>query len=713
MTNAPKATKEVIARLSKLKETIEYHRHLYHVLDREEISAEALDSLKNELVKIEEKYPELVTPDSPSQRVAGEPLPEFKKVPHKISQWSLGDAFTQEDIMAFDARARKVLLAELGREVSPTYVCELKIDGLKVVLEYIDGLLVTAATRGDGKVGEDVTTNVRTIQSVPIRLKETANVGSVSGGPVSVIVEGEVWLGKKGLANLNKNRARAGEALFANPRNAAAGSIRQLDPKIVAGRELQTFVYDLASISSTIGAKADAKIPPSQTEELQFLQKLGFKVNPHFKKCDSVAEVISFWKHWQKMAQKEDYLIDGIVVKVNEKEYQDALGFTGKSPRFAIAFKFPAEQVTTIVEDIKLQIGRTGVVTPVAILRPVSVAGSTVSRATLHNEDEIRRLDVRIGDTVILQKAGDVIPDIVSVLKEMRTGREREFIFPTNVPECGGDGKIERIDGQVAYRCVNKNSALQHKRKLYHFVAKKAFNIDGLGPRIIDALLDEAVISSFEDIFSLKKGDLMGLPRFAEKSIDNLLASVEIAKNVTLARLIISLSISQVGEETAHDLANHFKTIGALSGASFPELEVIDGVGHIVARSVRDWFDEKNNKKILAKLLEVIMVEKIEKIGAKMPKISAQKSSATATATARDAVARVSGKTFVLTGTLAKMSRDEAKDKIRVLGGQVSSSVSVKTDFVVAGENAGSKLDNAEKLGVKVLTEAEFTKMIG
>ena len=395
------------------------------------------------------------------------------------------------------------------------------------------------------------------------------------------------------------------------------------------------------------------------------------------------------------------------MVKVNEKEYQDVLGFTGKSPRFAIAFKFPAEQVTTVVEDIKLQIGRTGVLTPVAILRPVSVAGSTVSRATLHNEDEIRRLDVRIGDTVILQKAGDVIPDIVSVLKEMRTGREREFVFPTNVPECGGDGKIERIDGQVAYRCVNKNSALQHKRKLYHFVSKKAFNIDGLGPRIIDALLDEAVISSFEDIFSLKKGDLMGLPRFAEKSIDNLLVSVEIAKNVTLARLIISLSISQVGEETAHDLAKHFKTTLALAGASFESLEVIDGVGPIVARSVRDWFDEKNNKKILEKLLATITVQKV---GGETPKISGQKSSATATAAV---IARVSGKTFVLTGTLVGMSRDEAKDKIRALGGQVSSSVSIKTDFVVAGENAGSKLDNAEKLGVKVLTEEEFIKMIG
>ncbi len=673
---ATKAPKEVLARLSKLKETIEHHRYLYHVLDKEEISPEALDSLKDELVKIEEKYPELITPDSPSQRVAGEPLPEFKKVVHKVAQWSFGDAFTEEDVARFDERVKKVLRQELGPDITPTYVVELKIDGLKIVLDYQSGLLVTAATRGDGKVGEDVTTNVKTIQSVPLRLKED----------VDVVVEGEVWLGKSGLANLNKSRARAGEALFANPRNAAAGSIRQLDPKIVAERELQVFIYDLA------WTKNDNT--KTQIEELQFLQKLGFKVNNHFRKCDTVSEVVAFWKEWQKKAPKQDYLLDGVVIKVNEKEYQNVLGYTGKSPRFAIAFKFPAEQVTTVVEDIKLQIGRTGVLTPVAVLRPVSVAGSVVSRATLHNEDEIKRLDIRIGDTVILQKAGDVIPDIVKVVTEMRTGKEKAFVFPEFVLECGGDGRIERIPGQVAYRCVNKNSASQHRRKLYHFVSKKAFNIDGLGPRIIDALLDENVVSSYEDIFTLKKGDLIDLPRFAEKSIDNLLDSIEKAKIVTLPRLIISLSIAQVGEETAHDLAKHFKTIERLADSSFEELEALNGVGPIVAKSVRDWFDDKNNKKILEKLLSYINVMK-EK-----------------TPPALSLSSEIVGKVFVLTGTLSIMTRDEAKAKIRELGGEVSSSVSVNTDFVVAGENAGSKLDNAEKLGVRVLSEEEFIGMI-
>ncbi len=665
--------KEVKERLSKLKETIEHHRYLYHVLDREEISPEALDSLKDELVKIEEKYPELITPDSPSQRVAGEPLPEFKKVLHKVPQWSFSDAFTEEDIRAFDERVRRMLKTETGTDIGLSYACELKIDGLKIVLTYEDGFLVNAATRGDGKVGEDVTANVKTIQSVPMRLKKD----------IDVVVEGEVWMGKNGLAQLNKDRARGGESLFANPRNAAAGSIRQLDPQIAAGRKLQVFVYDLA--------QTDAVAPETQIEELKLLQDLGFKVNNHFKHCKTIDDTISFWKEWQKGAGREDYLLDGIVVKVNEKKYQDVLGYTGKSPRFAIAFKFPAQQVTTVVEDIVLQVGRTGVITPVAILRPVSVAGSTVSRATLHNEDEIKRLDVRIGDTVILQKAGDVIPDIVRVVLDMRTGKEKPYIFPLRVAECGGDGRIERIPGQVAYRCVAKDSATQHRRKLYHFVSKKAFDIDGMGPKIIDALLDYNIISSFEDIFTLKKGDLVDLPRFAEKSVDNLLTSIEKSKKVTLARFIISLSIPQVGEETAHDLAKHFWVFENFMKASFEELEAIYGVGPVVARSIVDWFLETKNKHIVKRLLSRVEIFS-ENLLTKKTKQSAL----------------FTNKTFVLTGTLSSMSRDEAKEKIRAVGGSVSGSVSNKTDFVVAGENPGSKFTDAQRLGVAVLSEEEF-----
>src|SRR3989344_8176102 len=406
INDMPKPSKEIKERLEKLKETIEIHRYNYHVLDRVTMPEEALDSLKAELLKIESQYPELVTSDSPSQRVGGKPLPEFKKVKHKVPQWSFNDAFTEEDINDFDARVRRFIKTETGRDGTPTYDCELKIDGLKVVLEYQKGVLVQAATRGDGEVGEDVTNNVRTIESVPLRLTK----------PVDVIVEGEVWMSEESLKKLNKEREKKGEELFANPRNAAAGGLRQLDPKLAKSRKLDNFIYDLAL--------SNEKLPLTQIEELKYLNELGFKANKNFELCKNADEIIAYWKKWQKKSRAMGYWIDGVVIKINERVIQEALGYTGKAPRFGIAFKFPAEQVTTLIEDIVLQVGRTGVVTPVAHLRPVSVAGSVVSRATLHNEDEITRLDVRVGDTVILQKAGDVIPDIVAVVKEMRTGKE-------------------------------------------------------------------------------------------------------------------------------------------------------------------------------------------------------------------------------------------------------------------------------------------------
>jgi DNA ligase (NAD+) len=663
--------KEVKERLEKLKKAIEHHRYNYHVLDKEEISEAARDSLKKELTDIEAEYPELITPDSPSQRVAGKALDQFKKVPHKVEQWSFNDAFSVEDIENFDTRVKKLLKAELEKDINPEYVCELKIDGLKVVLEYEKGFLKTAATRGDGKVGEDVTMNVRTIESVPLKLTQ----------PIDIIVEGEVWLSKKNFEKLNAEQKKKGLPLYANPRNVAAGTIRQLDPSIVAGRKLEVFVYDVAKYYA---------VPSTQKGELEFLQKLGFKVNAHFKLCKNVADIVSFWKEWQKKKEKEDYWIDGVVIKVNERSYQNALGYTGKAPRFGIAFKFPAEQVTTIVEDIQLQIGRTGVLTPVAHLRPVVVAGSTVSRATLHNEDEIRRLDVRVGDTVVLQKAGDVIPDVVKVLTELRSGKEKPYQFPKKVPECGGDGSIERIPGQAAYRCVFKNSYAVQKRKLYHFVSKHAFDIDGLGPKIVDALLDHQLISGPQDIFSLKYGDLEQLEGFKEKSINNLLESIEKAKKVELARLIISLSIPQVGEETANDLATHFKSLDALKAARIEDLQNIEGVGDVVAESVVSWLKDPINKEMLKKLLSHLSVQN---------PVAHKKQS-------------LSGKVFVLTGTMASLDRDQAKAKIRALGGDVSSSVSTKTSYVVAGDNPGSKLDKAQELGVPVLDEEAFLKML-
>ncbi|MBI2065606.1 MAG: NAD-dependent DNA ligase LigA [Candidatus Zambryskibacteria bacterium] len=662
-----KVVKDIKERVKKLRETVERHRRLYHTHDAPEISDEAYDALVRELEKLESQYPELTAPNSPTRRIGGEVLEKFEKVIHSVAQWSFNDAFDEDDIHAFDERIKRML------KISPEYTAELKIDGLKVVLTYEDGILKTAATRGDGRVGEDVTNNVRTIGSIPLRLKKSA----------SIIVEGEIWMAKSVFEKLNKERKKEGEELFANPRNVAAGSIRQLDPAVTRARRLDSFIYDISRLTTL-------QPPSTQEGELNLLGQLGFKVNPHFKKFDDINEVIKYWKSWEKKREKEDYLIDGVVVKVNLRKYQEELGYTGKSPRFGIAFKFPAEQVTTMVEDITLQIGRTGVLTPVAILKPVLVAGSTISRATLHNEDEIRRKDIRIGDTVILQKAGDVIPEVVRVMEEMRTGREKMFKFPTHFPLCGGDGRIERVPGQVAYRCVAKNSFEQQRRKLNHFVSRHVFDIDGLGPKIINQLMEAGIVSNFDDIFRIKKGDLETLERFGDKSIDNLLKAIEKARDVTLARFITSLSISQVGEETARDLAQHFKTAEKFAQASMEELEKLDGIGPIVAKSIIGWFKDKENKKLFERLLKQVRIQNVQ----------------------HSVLDKLTGKSFVLTGGLEKMSRDEAKDRIRAFGGEVKESVSKNTDYVVAGSEPGEKLKKAQELGVRILNEQEFLKLV-
>ncbi len=675
MKNNKAVPKAVTERLKKLKNVIEYHRHLYHVLDKREISDEALDSLKDELVKIEQKYPELLTSDSPSQRVAGKALDKFEKVKHKVRQWSFNDAFTEEDIRDFDERVKRGLARLLTDKI--IYTCELKIDGMHIVLEYKEGQLIMAATRGDGQVGENVLANVKTIEAIPLQLKEK----------ISGIVEGEIWMAKDVFEKINRDRKKEGEELYANPRNLTAGSMRQLDPKITAKRKLNSFIYDISY--------PEKMAPKTQFEELEQLKKWGFKTGNHFKQCHGIEEVIAFWKKWQKKKDKENYWIDGIVIKVDERQSQKKLGYTGKAPRFAIAFKFPTEQVTTVVEDIVLQIGRTGVLTPVAHLRPVSVLGSVVSRATLHNEDEIKRLDVRIGDTVVLEKAGDVIPKIVSVIEEMRSGEEKKYCFPKKVSACGNDGKIERIFGQVAYRCVNKKSFARQKRKFHYFVSKSAFDIEGLGPKVINVLLEENLISSFDDIFTLKKGDLLVLPRFAEKSVDNLLMAIDDARQIELAKFLTALGIDQVGEETAIDLANYFGNLKAVRMATIEELAIIEGVGEVVADSICKWFQNKENQEMLERLSkEIRIVNPAKTFGGKASKLG-----------------KLKGKVFVLTGTLKTMSRVEAKEKIRQSGGKISGSVSAQTDFVVAGENPGSKLIHARKLGVKILNEKEFLSL--
>jgi len=664
-------------RVKLLRETIDRYRYEYHVLNKESISEAALDSLKHELVLLETKYPEIVTPDSPTQRVAGEPLPEFKKVIHKIPQWSLSDAFSSEEMIQFDERVKRFLKDE--EDANPTYVCEHKIDGLKVVIEYKNGLLFQAGTRGNGKVGEDVTQNIKTIESIPLKLSK----------PIDIIVEGEIWMSKKRLEEINKEQLKKGEIVFANPRNLAAGSIRQLDPKVVAERKLDSFVYDIAEIKD---------IPKSQYEELNLLEDLGFKVNKHRIHAKNIKEVIDFWETWEKKSKSLDYWFDGVVVKVNERKFQDALGYTGKTPRFAIAFKFQAEEAVTQINDIVFQVGRTGAITPVAILKPVTVAGSVVSRATLHNEDEIERLGLRVGDTVVIQKAGDVIPDIIKVLDEMRTGKEKKFKMIDKCPVCGttlqkrliGEKTKGKTEHSAALFCENKKCPARDRRVLYYFTSKHAFDIEGLGPKIIDLLLDNGIITHRVDIFKIKKGDLLGLPRFAEKSADNLIESINARRKISFARFLVSLSIPNVGEETSYDLAKQFKNIDTLSNSTILELEMIEGIGPNVSKSIFDWFNDKENKLLLKDLLEEVnIIYEEKKEGNYLDK-----------------------KTFVLTGTLETLSRDEAKQKIKERGGDVSSSVSKNTSYVVVGDSPGSKVDVAVKLGVTVLNEEEFLKLL-
>jgi DNA ligase (NAD+) len=717
MPSIDKPSQTIKDRAAKLRQLIDEHRYRYHVLDDPTISDTIYTSLMHELSEIEKKYPELKTPDSPTQKVGGEPLDKFAKVIHEVAQWSFNDAFCEQDIIDFDERVKKMLGKKRlppppplsgGRRMSSfppcqgglggvddselkqpvDYLCEVKIDGFKIILTYKQGVLQTAATRGDGKIGEDVTANVKTIDSVPLKLRQD----------VDVIVEGEVWMGAKEFQRLNRERKKSGEPEFANPRNAAAGSIRQLDPKIAAARKLDCFIYDLS--------QASFDLPKTQEEELKKLQELGFKVNKNFKHCLTVDEIIKYWQYWLKQRDKEQYWIDGVVIKVNSRELQEVLGYTGKAPRFAIALKFPAEQATTVIEDIQVQVGRLGTLTPVAHLRPVQVAGSTVSRATLHNEDQIKKLDVRIGDTVVIQKAGDIIPEVVEVLKELRPKGTKAFKMPTRCPMC--NGPVERKEGEAATVCANKNCFARQLRHLEHFVSKKAFNIDGLGTKIVEQLANEGLIKDVADIFSLTKGDLEPLERFADKSAENLIEAIKESKKIELNKFIFSLGIKYVGEESSELVARKLveqarKELSsqALELSSFlaiapsinqEEWEAIDGIGEKVAQSIYSWFQDKNNLELLKKLDQA----GIELIVPASPSASA----------------KLANQSFVLTGSLESMTREQAKEKIKQLGGHVVGSVSKKTNYVVAGDNPGSKYDKAKKLGVRIIDEKEFLEMI-
>lgn len=673
-------SQELLERIKHLRAQIDDLRYRYHVLNDPEVTDAMYEGLMGELRKIEEAHPELITPDSPTQRVAGRPAEKFKKIRHQIPQWSFNDAFERQDIVDFEERILKMLEKDLGHRPSDlNYVCELKIDGLHMVLTYQKGQLVTAATRGDGAIGEDVTQNVRTIHSVPLRLNE----------PVDLIAEGEVWLGSEMLKKINTARAKTGEPAFANPRNAAAGTIRQLDSKVVAERNLSLTTYDISSVNA----------PPTQEEELKRLKALGFLTDSHWRVCRSVAEILEFYQEWDKKRASQPFWIDGIVIKVNQKKYQNALGFTGKAPRWAIAFKFPAEQGTTKIKDIYWQIGRMGTLTPVALMEPVKLVGTTVTHATLHNFDEIQRLGVKIGDSVVVEKAGDIIPKVVRVLEKMRTGDEKTVKKPTHCPLCGkAVGKKDAAG--VAIYCLNPHCFAQELNRIIYFASKKCFDIDHLGEKIIEQLVNEGLIKDAADLFTLTKGDIEPLERFAEKSAENLIAAIAAAKEVTLPRFINALGITHVGEETAEDLAA-FAEASAPKGrapleflmqVSTEDLYTVNGVGEKVAASVIAFFGEKKNQEYIEKLL---------KNGVHIARYKAAAGNL-----------ELKGRTYVLTGTLEKYSRDEAKAELKARGAEVSENVSKKTTAVIAGAEPGSKFAKAKKLGVRIMSEAEFLQLL-
>lgn len=699
-------SKEAIERIEKLKSWLKDWNYKYFVLDQTDIDESVRDQLKKELIELESKHPEYISPDSPTQRVGSALSGRFEKIPHITPKESLSDVFSLEELKDWEEKIQRIL-----PEVSFEYLCELKIDGLNITIVYENGRFLRALTRGNGLEGEHVSHTVKTIESIPLTLRPIDGIDYAG----LIEISGEVYFPKKSFEELNRNLE--GEEKFKNARNAAAGTIRQLDPQITASRNLQAFFYSLDADSlKRFGIE-------TQEETLQFFKKTGIRVDQHFKKFHSVQEIHSFIDIWNKKREQLPYEIDGIVVKVNSRKLQKELGSTAKAPRYAVAYKFPAEKSTSIIEDIVIQVGRTGAMTPVAIMKPTLLAGTTVSRATLHNEDEIQKKDIRIGDTVVIQKAGDIIPEVIEVLKEFRTGKEKKFKMPDTCPACGS--KVERVEGEAAYRCVNPDCFAIIKEKIDYFVSKHCFDIDGLGTKVVDVLIDEKLIEDPADIFALKKGDLLNLPLFQEKRADNLLQAIEEAKLCELSRFINALGIRHLGAETSEVLSTYIplenKSVTiereisesqlSLFGenekkkASFrvvlisdflmrvtdftlEELENISGIGQKVAESIYSWFHNPKNIQLLHKL---------ESNGVKLLIKGGEEISQSLT-----------GLSFVLTGTMEQLGREEAKKEIKRRGGKVSSTISKKTDFLVVGESPGSKLEQAKKLGVPLLREKEF-----
>jgi DNA ligase (NAD+) len=666
--------------IESLREEIRHHEELYYVYDNPEISDADYDGLLARLQRLEAEHPELVAPDSPTQRVGGRPAEGFPEYVHRRPMLSLDNSYNIEDLRAFDERCRK--LAD-GRALE--YVAELKIDGLSISLHYEGGALARGVTRGDGRVGEDVTQNARTIRSVPLRIRGAGDgAGLFANAPRDFEVRGEAYLSRREFERINAEREQAEEPRFANPRNAAAGTIRQLDPRIVAARRLDLFAYDLLSADGR-------KVFDSHWRALEWLSASGFRVGER-ELCPDIEAVIGFCDRMEALRDSLEYEIDGVVVKVNSTALQDEFGATAKSPRWAIAYKYPARQATTKVLDIIVQVGRTGALTPVAVLEPVLLAGSTVARATLHNEDEIRRLGVRVGDWVTIEKGGEVIPKVLKVVESRRTGGEKKFRMPKKCPVCGG--VVARPEGEVVARCVAADCPAQLKARLLHFTSRRAMRIEGLGDALAEQLVRGNYVRDVADLYGLTLETVSNLERKAEKSAANLIAQIEASKARDLPQLVFALGIRHVGERTAALLARHFRSLDRLSAATVEELDAVPEIGLTVAESVRAWFDDEGNRRLSERL-----------------KAQGVRTELAAGETAADE--KFAGKQFVLTGKLESMTREEAGAAVEARGGRVTSSVSRKTDYVVAGGDAGSKLDRARALGVAVLDEGAFREMLG
>jgi DNA ligase (NAD+) len=668
-----KANGKVRKEVEKLREEIRRHEYLYHVKDEPEISDAAFDKLMNQLKQLEAEHPELATPDSPTARVGGAPREGFQTVRHARPMLSLDNAFSYDALKAWDKRVR-----EAAGKAEIEYIAEHKFDGLSISLQYEDGILVRGVTRGDGTTGEDVTPNVKTIRSVPLQV-DTAALKKAKLSP-DFEVRGEIMMTRKSFEALNRQQEESGGKIFVNPRNAAAGAVRMLDPKITASRKLDFFAYYLY---------IDGKVPfAKHSDSLQALQQMRFRASSDWKLCDGIDAVISYCTSWDDKREKLPYEIDGVVIKVNDIGLQNELGFTSKAPRWAIAYKYPARQEQTVVKDIVVQVGRTGTLTPVAMLEPVQVGGVTVSRSTLHNMDEIERLGVQIGDTVLVERAGEVIPHVLKVVKE---GKDRRpFRVPKECPVCGS--KIHKVEGEVAYRCLNSACPAKRRESLLHFAGRHAMNIDGLGDKIVDQLLGQGLVKDLADLYSLKLDDLAELERMGEKSAHNLLDEIKDSKKADLARLIYALGIPFVGVRTGQLLAEHFGSIESLASAKEEELYEVSEVGPKVASGILEFFSEPSNRQLLKKLDKAGVHPTVEKRQVKSQKLA--------------------GKSFVFTGGLANRSREEAGELVVQHGGKVSGSVSKKTDYVVVGTDPGSKYEKAKELGVTILSEPEFEKLI-